>query len=239
MIEQLKDYQLNTFDTEYVDEQKWPVIKRCIDRDFPDGQFSFLDIGGGNGLFADRILTNYPQSHGTMLDNSALLINKNKPHDRKRVIVNSVENIGTGNNEKYDLIFLNWLLHHLVDNTYRLTRQNIDGILLTIRSLLADRGRVSIFENMYNGLIFDRAPGWLVYQLTSQKLIAPIVAKAGANTAGVGVCFLSEKQWHSCIQGNGFEILDYYRDDVWEIPWTWNLFLHISKIYCGHFWLRI
>ncbi|NJO57968.1 MAG: class I SAM-dependent methyltransferase [Richelia sp. RM2_1_2] len=82
-MKQLEDSQLETFDTEYVNDKRWQIIKEQIERDFPEGDFTFLDVGGGNGLFADRLLSNYPKSRGTVLDNSELLLSKNKSNSRK------------------------------------------------------------------------------------------------------------------------------------------------------------
>lgn len=61
-MKQLEDSQLETFDTEYVNNKRWAIVKEKIDKDFPDGNFTFLDIGGGNGKFADRLLKAYPST---------------------------------------------------------------------------------------------------------------------------------------------------------------------------------
>ena len=237
-MEKLRDDQLEAFDTNYINDTRWVPVKRCIDRDFPDGQFTFLDVGGGNGVFAYRILANYPNSEVVVLDDSRLLLSRNQPNIRKRVVLNNAENLGRFSDEKFDLVFFNWLLHHLVArSSYRQSRENINNVLHAAATVLTERGRVSIYENMYNGYVLDGVPGWLVYQLTSARKIAKLVRKAGANTAGVGVCFLSYRQWCLTVKQNGFRILDYTDDAVWSIPWTWNVFLHIGHIRCGHFWL--
>jgi len=238
-MEQLSENQLRAFDTEYVNDRRWIPVKRCIDRDFPEGEFTFLDAGGGNGVFADRILANYGRAKGVVLDNSRLLLGRNKPDTRKRLVFDSVENLERFTSEKFDLVFFNWLLHHLVARaSYSRSRENIDHALHTAGTILTQRGRVSIYENLYDGLVFDGLPSWFVYRLTSAKALAKLVEKAGANSAGVGVCFLSYRQWCSNIERIGFHILDYAGDDLWVIPWTWRAFLHIRGIRCGHFWLR-
>jgi len=237
-MQRLNEDQLKAFDTEYVNNKRWIPLKRCIDRDFPDGQFSFIDIGGGNGVFADRMLADYPKSSGVVLDNSHLLLSRNQPNTRKRIVFSDVENLACVDETKYDLIFFNWLLHHLVSRSYTQSRENIDRALRSAMVLLAERGRVSIYENMYNGLVIDSLPSWIVYQLTSAKAIASLV-KRRANTAGVGVCFLSHSQWCSTIKRVGFRILDYTGDDVQTIPWSWTTLLHIGHIRCGHFWLSL
>ena len=76
-VKRLSRDLVESFDEEFVDEGIWKIIKACIDRDFPRGDFKFLDIGGGNWIFADRVLQNYPNSIGTVLDSSSFLLDKN------------------------------------------------------------------------------------------------------------------------------------------------------------------
>lgn len=235
-MKQLEDSQLETFDTEYVDDKRWQIIQSQIDKDFPAGDFSFLDVGGGNGVFADRLLEYYPNSRGTVLDNSQLLLNKNNIHDRKTIICDSVENLSKIT-EKYDLICFNWLLHHLVGSSYAETRKNISAAIEAVIPLLTDRGRISIFENMYNGLIVDGLPSKLIFRLTSSKIISGFIKKMGANTAGIGVCFLSQQQWTKTLNNTNLNLLKYSDDDKWIIPLKWRVFLHVGNIRCGLFWL--
>jgi len=238
LVEQLSDDQLEVFDTEHVNHRRWLPIKRCLDRDFPDGRFTFLDLGGGNGNFADRLLENYPESSGAVLDNSQLLLNRNKPHPRKRLVFGGVENLESIVDTQYDVIFFNWILHHLVArSSYSRTRENQRLALRSTLRILTDRGRVSVYEDIYNGLAIDGAPGWIVYRLTSMRTVARLLRKLGANTAGVGVCFQSYRQWCAAIERNGFRILDYTNDDLATVPWTWSALLHVGELRCGHFWL--
>jgi hypothetical protein len=238
-MEKLKDDQLEAFDTEYVHDQRWAPIARCIDRDFADRPFTFLDIGGGNGIFADRVLAHYPNARGVVLDNAQMLLDRNKPQERKRVVLGSAEDLATCcPGEHFDLIFFNWVLHHLVDgSSFSNTRRYVDQALHGAKGLLASGGRISIFENMYNGLVLDGLPGWLVYQLTSAKAIAGLVRRGGANTAGAGVCFRSRRQWEEVFNGCGLQILDYTDDKKWKIPLAYHVFLHIGNLRCGHLWL--
>src|SRR5437762_1932790 len=155
-LEQLADDQLQSFDTEYVNDARWAPVGRSIEHDFPDGRFTFLDVGGGSGMFADRVLETYPQSRGVVLDNSQLLISRNKPHPRKELLLESVERLGAAiGDRRFDLISTNWLLHHLVSRSYARTRSNIDGALRMISGFLTDRGRLSVYENLYNGILID------------------------------------------------------------------------------------
>jgi Methyltransferase domain len=236
-IEQLKDEQLAAFDTEYISEQRWQKINALIQESFPTGEFSFLDVGGGNGRFTDRILTTYPNSRGTILDNSELLLSRNLPNGRKKLLNCSVEALAE-QSEHYDLICLNWLLHHLVSVSYSQSRRNIDAVLGMLRLRLTEQGRVSIFENMYDGYIFDGLPSYLIFALTSSQRLAKLISQLGANTAGVGVCFLSRRQWCSVVQRQGFEILAYSNSsERWKFSLPRQLLLHLGNVRMGHFWL--
>src|SRR5690606_37849528 len=156
-MKQLSDEQLATFDTEYVTQALWDILAGHIDRTHPDGRFTFLDIGGGNGVFADRLLAAYPASEGTVLDNSRLLLDRNRPDSRKTLIEESAENLQRLD-RKYDLVFFNWVLHHLVGDGYGQSVRHVDQTLRKAAALLTPNGHISIFENMYNGLVVDNAP---------------------------------------------------------------------------------
>ncbi len=236
VVKKLEDSQLETFDIEYMYEKRWRVVKAAIDRDFPRGDFSFVDIGGGNGMFADRLLQAYPLAHGTLLDNSELLLAKNVEHPRKKLVCESAENLGRLG-EKFDVVFYNWVLHHLVGSTYRESLANVDQTLLVTRKALTDRARVSIFDNMYDGQIVDWLPSRLIFELTSSPVLRPLTARLGANTAGTGVCFQSRKQWAKTLSRAGFEIISYHDDDPITYSAFHRLFLHMGNVRAGHFWL--
>jgi hypothetical protein len=230
--------QVEAFDTEYVDDARWLSVKASIDRDFPDGAFTFLDVGGGNGVFADRLLAAYSRSDGTVLDNSEVLLARNQPNERKTVMLDSVENL-EHLEKKYDIIFLNWLLHHVVSESYAQTRRNQLWTLSAVNALLTERGRVSVFENLYEGFLIGNLPSRIIFLLTSSQAIKGIARRLGANTAGVGVCFLSEKKWLSTIHAAGLTVRNRAAPDdwPWELPLGWRICLHLRRRFVGHFWL--
>src|SRR5688572_4828486 len=234
-IKRLSDAQLAHFDTEYVTPQLWKKLTRRIDADFPRGDFRFLDVGGGSGRFTDRLLAAYPQARGTILDNSSLLLGRNTPHARKHLIEDSAEHMHRFD-RRYDLVFFNWVLHHLVGDDYRDSLAHIDHALRAATGLLTPRGRISVFENIYDGLIVGNAPSHIIFRLTSAKAIAPLIRRLGANTARVGVCFQSKAGWERILGNAGIDSLEYEADSRKHIPWTWRAFLHVGELRCGLFW---
>lgn len=238
-LKQLSDEQTIAFDVEYVDGDKWEWIKDQLSISFPDGKFSFIDIGGGNGLFADRILEYFPSSIATIIDNSEPLLRKNKPNSRKTIVLGSIEQIDELlPNQVFDVIFINWVLHHLVTDSYQKTQESIIHALKLSKKMLSKRGYLSIFENMYDGLLFDNLPSHLIFHLTSSKILAPVTKRLGANTAGCGVCFLSKKKWEEKLSKSGFSIQTYTDDVKWRMPFYQKYLLHIGPLRVGHFWCK-
>lgn len=230
----LADDQIEQFDLEQVSDSMWPPIKDCIDRDFGGGKFSFLDLGGGNGVFADRVLRAYPEATGTVLDAAELLISRNTPSPRKVSIVGDATDLREIG--KFDIIFCNWLLHHIVSESYARCRANIDMVLAECRKHLTPRGRLSVYENQYNGFI-DSAPSRLIFAATSSRILSPIMRSMGANTAGVGVCFLSRAEWTRTLSKQ-YTVLAHYNDRAWRVSLLRRAAFLISGAQCGHFWLR-
>ncbi|WP_194931645.1 class I SAM-dependent methyltransferase [Lysobacter niastensis] len=234
-VKRLSDAQLEAFDTEHVSPALWDMLVRRIDAQFPHGRLRFLDVGGGSGRFADRLLARYPHAHGVVLDNSRLLLARNKPHARKFLIEESAENIGLLDGG-YDLVFFNWVLHHLVGFDYRESVENVVRTVHDAAYLLSDRGHISIFENVYDGLLVANAPSHIIFRLTSANAIAPLIHRLGANTARIGVCFQSKRAWERILHEAGMATVGFDEDEHKPVPWPWKAFLHVGNLRCGLFW---
>ncbi|MBN3879170.1 MULTISPECIES: trans-aconitate 2-methyltransferase [unclassified Nostoc] len=240
VIRRLNNQQLQQFDREYVGNLEWKTLKSLIEHNFNGQTFSFLDIGGGNGIFTDRILKNYPESVGTVIDNASILLELNKPDIRKTLLLASVEELNNicAENTKFDLIFFNWSLHHFVQDSYHETRKIQYEALINACNLLSENGYISIFENIYDGIVFTKLPSYLIFYLTSSKILASTMKKMGANTAGCGVCFLSKAQWEDTITKAGLIVSQYTDYEKWKnINILRRIFLHIGPVRHGHFWL--
>jgi phospholipid N-methyltransferase len=238
-LKQLSSEQLERFNTEYVDDEMWNAVVNFIDKSFETGKFTFMDIGGGNGVFTDKILAYYPHSEAILLDNAPNLIEINTQQARKTIIMDSAENIEHYlNTYEVDIIFINWVLHHLVSNTYQKTRNNVLNILGTIKR--NERVKyVAIFENMYNGILFDSLPSKIIYHITSLQSVKRLTKKMGANTAGIGVSFLSKKTWlkifNAIFGSSNVSVVDFH---LWEIPVVRKVFLHIKNTHMSLCWIK-
>ena len=237
-MKQLDESQLGTFDQDYIQKDGWAIFTQCIKPDFPSGVFHLLDVGGGNGFFSDRILDEFPQARVTLIDNADNLLKKNTVHPNKTILNLSAEHLDQLDGNQFDVISINWVLHHLVGSTYSESRKFIEQTLRKGAKLLKPNGRFSIMENMYNGLFFQNAPSRLIFELTSLRSLAPITHRLGANTAGVGVCFLSHGQWSSTFDKASLVTLSY--EPLRQLKRQHILIrtaLHLGDLFVGHFWL--
>jgi len=68
---------------------------------------------------------------------------------------------------------------------------------------------ISVFENLYNGLVLDGLPGRLIFTPTASRAFAPVARRVRRNTAGCGVCFLSKRQWEEEATRAGLRVASY------------------------------
>jgi len=240
-LKTLSETQLATFDHDYVNDESFNVIAAAIDSDFRDGEFTFLDVGAGKGLFADRVLDRYPRSTGVALDTSESLLAQNRQHGRKRLSrVSATEVARHYPCGAFDIIFFNFSLHHFVGDTYEQSRTFQRVALSQAKKLLAPWGRISVLENAYEGAVHHNLPGYLTYTLARSTTLAPLIRRLGANTAGCGVCFLSTSAWRAEFSRAGLREAAHNHRALPVYSWTQHLklrLLTLRGVNHAHFWL--
>jgi ubiquinone/menaquinone biosynthesis C-methylase UbiE len=240
-LRSLSETQVATFDHDYVTDESFNVIAAAIDNDFRDGEFTFLDVGAGKGLFTDRVLDRYPRSTGVALDSSESLLAQNREHPRKRLsLVSATETAHHFPPGAFDIVFFNFSLHHFVGNTYEQSRSFQRVALSHARTILAPWGRVSVLENAYEGAVHHNLPGYLTYTLARSTTLAPLIRRLGANTAGCGVCFLSTAAWRAEFERAGLREAAYNQRSLPVHSWSQHLklrLLTLRGVNHAHFWL--
>lgn len=239
----LAESQNEEFDTEYHSAAELRQKVELIRQYLPDGPRQILDVGGGNGNFIDRMLENFPEAEGVNLDVSKVLLERNSTHPRKELICASVsearERLG---GRRFDVITLNWLLHHLVGPDYETCKRNCVATLQFCSEMLTPQGVIIVAENMFDGYWKTNVPSRVIYEIT--RIRQPlVVGLAGRffNTAGVGVCFRSEKAWRRVFAGSSLSVGPYFFGDNWSYARWKQLMLSalfIDSLRHGHFFLR-
>lgn len=199
--------QTEAFNVEYVDATLWqhlyPLYARHLNR-----PSRFMDVGGGNGKFADRLIQSFPESEGVNLEPAINLIAANNPHPRKMLSPMTLQQLDGDRCGQFDLVCLNWVLHHLVTDRWAASRQCQIDALQKIAAVMAPGASLIVLENVYDGLVIDEGPSKLIHALTASTALQGLVKRAGANTAGVGVCFHSLKGWQDIFTAAGFTIAE-------------------------------
>jgi ubiquinone/menaquinone biosynthesis C-methylase UbiE len=239
----LNETQYAAFDTEFHSpgelENKFLLLEELV----KDKPFNVLDLGGGNGFFADQLLARFPKGFVTIVDISSLLLAKNRPSNRKELIHGSIEsmsNILAG--RTFDCITVNWVFHHLVGNNYRACRQNCLDTLMQCKKILNPNGMLLVAENMFDGYLRSNLPSHLIYTITVIRWPWFVrLAKRFFNTAGVGVCFASRRAWQHMFAQAGFDVVAFQRGLEWGGR-SFRLAIHLlflRSISNGHFFLKL
>ena len=247
----LNEKQNTSFDTEYHSREELETKFLLLEELSEDRPFNVLDLGGGNGAFVDHLLARFPLGSATILDTSLLLLGKNSTSDRKELIHGSIEHMtDILKGRTFDCITVNWVLHHLVGNSYRACRDNCLKTLMHCKELLKPNGTLIVAENMFDGYLGTNVPSYLIYVLTATRWPWFVrVAKRFFNTAGLGVCFQSQRAWQHIFAEAGFEVVTFQRG----LEWSWlehtvrrkdfrNMAVHllfVKSVSHGHFSLRM
>jgi hypothetical protein len=239
----LDESQNEAFDFEYHSEVELKGKLAFIREVFPNGPPRILDIGGGNGKFMDRLLAEFPQSEGYLIDISQNLLDKNQPNPKKHLIHGSFEDLPTLLPGKtFDLITINWVLHHLVGPSYRLSVENVRQALAMTSRMLSDKGVLLVAENEYQGLLESNVPSHVIYNITRIRNAAFVgLTRRYFNTAGVGVCFQSKRGWFNIFKRSGLRVDFYMQNSRWKHGLKKRLmflFLFLRVQRHGHFGLR-
>jgi SAM-dependent methyltransferase len=208
----------------------------------PDPTLRVLDIGGGNGQFAS-VLAAWLQTRVDVIDPSVVAA-RNFTKFPLCTLIPSDFTTWSNNAGSYDLVIFRLVLHHLIDRDNERTERTQAEALLKAASLLSDRGRIYILENIYDPLIGSDISGRLIFEATSLKRTAAIFRRLGANTAGEGVRFHSLAAWRHLLAASRLTVESESFDHGWAQPFPlWQRlpflcggryqWLSISRLDCG------
>lgn len=199
----------------------------------------FLDVGGATGRFADILLTRHQSWRAAVGDNSELLLSRNQPNARKAVkCVDAWHLEETFGPESFDVVFVHRLLHHLVGDDYPGSLRLIQNALQQCAAVLKPYGRLSVIENIWDGWLIDDLASRLLYYATSSRRAAPLARRLGANTAGTGVCYLSDRLLNRLLRRAGFEVEVRQIFAVYAFPWYIRYPTLLKRGQSLHYWCQ-
>ncbi|MFB9216376.1 class I SAM-dependent methyltransferase [Vibrio sinaloensis] len=193
-------------DIEYIDGETFNQLAKQLDMLFPTAKpFHLLEVGGGRGLYADKVLTKYPSADVTLIEPDKGVLELNRPNNRKHLHCSLFEEHTF--DQHYDIIQFNWVLHHFVANTYYETILLQQQALRTAYDQLADNGLVVMFENFHEGILVNNLTNeWLGSDVASSNL-DPSIRRLITSNARSAVCFHNRSTWHDMLLNAGFEVI--------------------------------
>jgi SAM-dependent methyltransferase len=125
----------------------------------------------------------------------------NAHSERKTVSAESFLNINP--HAEYDLILINWVLHHLVGNSLPATLQLIRSATEIAARALKPGGVIVVSENLVQSTFSERFASAALFKVTGSRLLKPVISRMrdGTAIAGVGIYYLSEPQLHAMFPG--------------------------------------
>ncbi len=183
-----------------------------------------LDVGSGGGIWADLFLDDYPRARLFCLDISLVMLGKGRPRHGKHLVVGDGIRLPFSNS-RFDLINLDALMHHLVDHRgYLQTVLNIIEFLRSLKSLLKPHGMVILSEIYHESILGDDIINRLLFFISTltRPTFLTSFFRTFIRTQGVGVCFLSRKQWLWVIAQSGYRI-EGCKELKWHIPFLRRL----------------
>lgn len=187
---------------------------------------SILDIGGGAGFFArwikERVLEgrNDIQLKITVVDSIRYDTWDNKDDCVRYVQSDAVFIDSILEKDRYDYIFCNMFVHHLIGKSYKESGIIRKKCFMNLHKLLKADGKLLIADNVNNGFLYEEASARILYAVTTcrNSVIKKILFKMGVHSAGVGVCMLSQGMWESLLNETEFQIKEARMTE----PQSWN-----------------
>lgn len=190
------EQSIERFDQDYIDDESLDQLLKTI-VSLNSGIEEVADFGGGNGRFLDRLLQRMPNAHGTNYEISAHLRSLNTYSNRKTVLAESFLSIGA--RSKFDLVLMNWVLHHLVGNNRPATLRLIHAATEIAFRALKPGGIAVVSENLLQSIYPERLASAALFRITRSRLLKPVVSRMrdGKVVAGVGIYYMSEPELHA------------------------------------------
>jgi SAM-dependent methyltransferase len=168
-----------------------------------------LDAGCGAGFFTDLFLGAYPEAMCVGADASIGMLSRNLPAEGKHLVAADARSIPFLPGS-FDVVNIDTVLHHVLDaKGYAATIATITETLRGLRDLLSPGGVLLVREIYHEYRGYREFGTRTIHFASTLRLPAPCLAllrRCGIQTAGVGVCFLSRRQWDAVFAGAGLEV---------------------------------
>lgn len=171
------------------------------------------DVGGGCGYFARSVQDKFGIC-ALVLDSDPTSVSASRAAGVSAELFDALNPRFRGDE---DVISFNLVLHHLVGIDERRTR---DMQIKAVEAWRSHCQKIFVNEYIYESHLIDRYSPWLIWTITSSKLLSALAKLVGrfvpslrANTLGVGVRFRTAEDWKSIFHEAGFAVSGHVQGD--------------------------
>lgn len=184
-------------------------------------QIRLFDIGCGSGLFTDKFLSEYRNATACCMDFSRGMLAKNKFDSRKTLVCGNAKALPFWG-QRFDLINIDAVMHHMIEpDGYERSVSSISTFLDRLREVSSPRGLLAVREIAVQGVPWGRLAPRMIYGVSTMRLPdagVRLLRKFGLETAGVGVAFLTKRNWMNVFHNTGWSVID-AMERPWENSW--------------------
>lgn len=193
-VEQYSSTDLTDWQEEYIN-----FIKKR-----GENKASFLDIGGGSGLFANHLLEICPELDVTIIDPSQKMLDQvNNPHIKK--LKGNLPNIHL--DRTFDYIHMASVLHHITGPSVKKSKDLVFQSLCNVNELLSAEGYFFIHDLYFESYLMPELTRTILFYLTYIQKKSGIEIPLDEFKTGLEICFYTRNELMSMFRKSGFEIV--------------------------------
>lgn len=167
-----------------------------------------LDVGGGDGSFCTLLKKEFPEADVTLLEPSENLISLCKDIRIRKIHGNLPDRLNLEFPEKFNIIFIRFVLHHLAAGSIDSSKILVKASLLELKKHLDPDGYLIISETFYESNIIDTLMrGVIFYLLAIQNRLNSKIPLTDFQL-NLRVCFYTRSELKKMIGDCGFAIID-------------------------------
>jgi len=189
-----------------------------------------LDIGGGSGYFSNLVHEYFSDINCEIyVIDTTRYDTWTELSDKITFIEGSAEDIDKlFEAETFDIVFAKFVFHHFVKNTWTGSVKCMKSVMPQIKTVLKKDSYLCMVEELFDGFFGSTSASRMIYFFTTVKIpfLARFFKNMGAQSAGVGVCFLSKKMLYKLFKDSNLEIEESKETPVREMKW----YMHVGLL---------
>jgi 2-polyprenyl-3-methyl-5-hydroxy-6-metoxy-1,4-benzoquinol methylase len=174
---------------------------------------SFLDIGGGSGIFSSFLKRNCSEIEVTLIDPSLKMLEKNCDKTFIKYQGQLPDKLNIPHGKKYNFILIKEVLHHVTGKSIKESKAFAIESLQNTKNLMEDDGYLMIHELFYESYIYAPLSRTCIFYLLNLQNAFHFKILPKEFLLGLSACFYTRTELELFFRNCGFVIVKTYKDD--------------------------